>query len=815
MNSCMATVAVRLIDVPHALDKDYTYFAPENILRGSLVEVPFGRTDRPYAAVVLGECETPENVTPKCISRVLDYPVRLTEELLGLCGFVAERCLCTFGSVLKTVIPPGFNIKADEYVDAVSTDDLDAFKSISAQCEELYRFISAKGRCRVTQLPFEDVNKLLRQLGEHGLISRSFELARRINEKNEKYVRLSISAENAEMYLTGELKPPSEKAGRVIELLLQNPVVGASELSDYAACGPSVLKTLEKHGVIEFYSRRAERTSYIAGTERLPMPTLSHEQQKAFDEVSALMDSKKPKAALLYGVTGSGKTKVVLAAVKKALDSGRQAIVLVPEIGLAAQTAGIFLSHFGDNVAVIHSALSVGERLDAYRRIAEGRANIVVGTRSAVFAPCSNIGVIAVDEEQEHTYRSEMSPRYNAIEVAKYRCATHDSLLMLCSATPSVESFHRAENGFYTLIRLSERYGNAVLPEVSFSDLREDDTLAPDRMIGADLKREIAANLERGEQTILFLNRRGYNSAVICHRCGHSIECPNCSVPLSLHVTAHARILTCHYCGYTRPLDSTCPACSSAALGFVGYGTQRLEEELNELFPSAAKIRMDGDTTVVRGSHDEIYTRFKNREADILYGTQMITKGLDFPSVTLVGVILADASLYQSDFRACERTFSMLTQVIGRAGRAEKAGRAIIQTYSPSHRILELARRQDYDTFYREEILLRRAVLFPPFCDMGLIHISGQLEREVCEASGWIAERLLRLRETECPKEPMILFGPFNDPIYRLNGSFRKRLVIKFKSNTSTRRILANALEGFSSKYKKTYASADINPPMI
>lgn len=806
------TVSVRLLDTLPSVDREYSYRAPAEAGAGMLVLVPFGRADRPVCGVVTGAATDESVLLLKHIIRILDYPIVLTQELLDLCAFLSDRCMCTYGSVMKAIIPPGFNVRADEKLFAVPIGELEAFAKLSEQCEALYAFILAHAGCRTSDLPFDNAAKLLRPLLKNGFVRRTYEFKRRINERNERCVELMIPEEQAEMYLSGALKSPSAKALTVIELLLQNPSVTLDEITQFASCGKTVVDTLVKHNIARVYLRRTERTP-PREYNKLPPPVLSDEQQKAFEQISELMDAGKPECALLYGVTGSGKTKVIIAAVQKALDCGKQAIVLVPEIGLASQAVELFMSHFGSRVTVIHSGLSAGERIDAYRRIAEGAADVVIGTRSAIFAPCDNIGLIAIDEEQEHTYLSEMTPKYSAVESAKFRSMKHNSLLLLASATPSVESFYRARKGIYKLIRLRERYGNALIPEVHFADLREDTSLTPDRMIGMQLRQEIAKNLENGEQTILFLNRRGYRSAVICRSCGQTVYCPNCSVPMALHLYRGRKVLACHYCGASRPLDGKCPSCSSTALSYTGYGTQSLEEELTELFPEARKIRMDGDTTAAKGSHDEIYERFKSRQADILYGTQMITKGLDFPSVTLVGIILADASLYQTDFRACERTFSSLTQVIGRAGRADKAGRAIIQTYSPSHRTLVLAGQQDYDTFFSEDIMLRHAVLFPPFCDMALFIVSGEDENDVRDSSQSFAKRLVDMKQESCPEQAMILFGPFDDVLYRLDGKYRRRIVVKFKNSLPMRDVFRRAMQ--RKNKDTTYISADINPSVI
>ncbi len=810
---------VRILDILYPLDREYEYIIPavlrDEIKIGSLAIVPFGRSNMPKMAVVMGFSETSDRSVVKAIERLPDYPVYLDEEMLSLCEFIADRYFCSVGSALKMMIPPGLNMRAGERFYTVI--DGDHVSNISAYAEEILGYIRANEGCSFGELSehFENVGEQIAKLIKSGLISKEYELKEKINEKKMRFVELSISGDEAKEYLDGVKKAPSEKCVRVIELLSQYGSISESELLEYAGCTKSVVTTLEKHDIVKLYQKEIFRLPYDKKKKEINI-NLSDEQKAAFERISELMATNEPHAVLLYGVTGSGKTNVIISAVKETIKVGKTAIVLVPEIGLASQAVELFMAHFGERAAVIHSALSVGERIDAYRMISEGKIDVVIGTRSAIFAPLENIGLIAIDEEQEHTYKSEMSPKYSAVEVAKFRAMKHGATLVLASATPSVETFYKANKGIYELITLSKRYGDAVLPEVRFADLREDDTVNPRRFIGEELKNEIAKNLENGEQTILFLNRRGYNFVVSCQKCGYVYYCPNCSVPLTVHVHGVRRggALVCHYCGHSENMPKRCKECGSEFISSTGYGTQMLEEELSELFPEARKIRMDGDTTVAKGSHDEMYEKFRAGEADILYGTQMITKGLDFPNVTLVGIILADSFLFQNDFRAPERTFSMITQVIGRAGRSKKAGRAIVQTYAPNSEALRLAGTQDYVRFYEGDVAIRKAVLFPPFCDMALFVISGDDEKETELGAMAFFDELAKRHAVEVDKIPLKLFGPFNDTVYKLNGRYRKRIVAKFKNSQSSRRLFSELLKEFS-KNKKVLISIDINPPII
>ena len=519
---------------------------------------------------------------------------------------------------------------------------------------------------------------------------------------------------------------------------------------------------------------------------------------------------------LLHGVTGSGKTCVMLKSIDGMLERGRGVIVLLPEIALTPQSLAIFCSRYGNRVAVMHSALNAGERMDAYHRVLSGEADVVVGTRSAVFAPVKNLGLIVMDEEHEHTYKSDMNPKYHARDVARYRCAYHKAILLMCSATPSLESYKRAKEGRYTLLTLKHRHAGAELPEVRIADMRGEaggGNLSP---LGGELTAALQENVAAGNQAILFLNRRGYNHVVSCRSCGEALTCPSCSVSLTYHTkknTYDEGYLVCHFCGRRQAMPKTCPACGSEHLARAGYGTQRVEQELTELLPGAGVLRMDTDTTSTRFSYDELLGAFRRHEADVLLGTQMVTKGHDFPDVTLVGVLMADASLYLDDYRAGERTFSMLTQVIGRAGRAKKKGVAVIQTCNPDHDVLRLACKQDYETFYEREIKLRRLLVFPPFCDIALLTLSHRHEQELMMAAKALSDEVARRVVADYNDVQLVAFGPFEAPIYRADGQYRMRMVFKCVLSKRTRALFAEVLSVFQKQGNGTpLLSVDFNP---
>ncbi|MBO4798661.1 MAG: primosomal protein N', partial [Candidatus Methanomethylophilaceae archaeon] len=481
-------------------------------------------------------------------------------------------------------------------------------------------------------------------------------------------------------------------------------------------------------------------------------------------------------------------------------------ILLVPEIALTPQSVAVYCSYFGNRAAVLHSALSAGERADVWRKARSGAVDLVIGTRSAVFTPFERLGLIVIDEEQEHTYKSDQSPRYHARDVARFRCAASRALLLLASATPSFESYYKAERGAYTLLRLTERYGGASLPDVVLDDIRGEITRDGNEPLGKTLSNYLTDTIQKGEQAVFFLNRRGYHKYLSCLSCRQTVFCEHCSIPMTLHSGKGARkeetdgipaetggVLVCHYCGARRNPPAVCPSCSSPYLQAFGYGTQRVEEELAERFPSVRTLRMDLDTTQGKDAHERILQRFRNREADLLLGTQMVTKGHDFPDVTLVGVIAADALLSQDDFRASERTFALLTQVIGRAGRSDRRGVAVIQTYRPENEVFRLAAKQDYETFYRKHIGFRKEMVYPPFCDIVLFSASGKEEREVRSAADQLAERIASetAGDGRFSNIGLSMFGPFEAPVYRVREQYRMQIILKCRLNSGTRTFLA------------------------
>ncbi len=625
----------------------------------------------------------------------------------------------------------------------------------------------------------------------------------------------SATGEKSVIYVrrTGKAFSPRGEKQRALYEALTNEFQSAVELYVMTGTGTAQLKALVAQGAAERRLESVWRNPYAElKHDKERRNVLSAAQSAAFDKLSRLYDSGGAHCALLYGVTGSGKTRVMKAMIDRVNALGRGVIVLVPEISLTPQTVSLFCSFYGERVAVLHSSLSAGERYDAYRRIEAGEVDLVIGTRSAVFAPLKNLGMIIIDEEQEHTYKSDMSPKYHARDVAAFRLGRCGGLLLLASATPSVESFYKAKSGTYALVELTERYGGARLPEVYIDDMRKNALSGNISPFGNLLCEKLKETLDNKNQAILFLNRRGYNAFLSCRDCGEAVLCPHCSVSLTRHKHGRVDTLLCHYCGYRTAAPQKCPSCGGGHLAFMGYGTQKAEEEFAARFKGSI-MRMDADTTTKKSSYDEMLAKFRAHGADVLLGTQMVAKGHDFPDVTLVGVLNADSTLYMDDFRAGERTFSMLTQVIGRAGRAEKRGAAVIQTMNPKNEVIRLAAAQDYRAFYERDIRLRQAFTFPPFCDIAVLSVTSQSEADCSKCALEIFEFLKKKTVAEYKDVPIISFGPFEATVYKLDERYRMRIVLKCRRSKQLLHLLSEVLCTFgTAKYKSVVCGVDINP---
>lgn len=835
---------VHILDMPYKADRAYEYFLPvtlrQNVRAGSFVTVPFGNGNRRQTGIVTGlfdgeerernqeiaaaEKKTNKSGKSKDISRkpvlsVFPESCSLDSEMLEVCRFMRDMTLCTMGDAVRAVIPPTLLSYAELFYTASDkgTGSLAATED-AVDLLGVYGYIKDHGGAFLGNLRMrfgERVLAVLERLEAKKFISSSTEI--RGAAKTKRYVRLALDDEMLSDLRGGSLKLRSPKQIRFLEILDNGG--GYMPLSDILekddGLSRSQLDSLEKGGYVVSENVEVRRNPCInvnVGTP--PKYELSVEQSEALSKLTELYEDADARAALLLGVTGSGKTAVMIKTIDRVVSDGKGVIVLLPEIALTPQMMGIFCSYYGDRVAVMHSGLSAGERLDTYNYIKEGKADIVVGTRSAIFAPVKDLGMIIIDEEQEHTYKSDVSPKYHARDIARFRCAKSRALMLLMSATPSIDSYAKAVEGKYTLITLTQRYGGAVLPSVTVADMRRETQSGNVTPFGKELVNALCETYAAGEQSVLFINRRGYHNFMSCKSCGEALLCPSCSVSLTYHKNSFGDgYLCCHWCGHREPVPKKCPSCGSEHLSFTGYGTQHIEEDLQKLIPGVRILRMDTDTTGTKQAYDDILGRFRRHEADILLGTQMVTKGHDFADVTLVGVLLADMSLYVDDYRAAERTFSMLTQVIGRAGRAKKPGRAVIQTNNPDNDIIKLAREQDYLTFARNELRVRRSLVFPPYCDIVLFTVSGSDEAAVQKQIAEVRERLSELTADKYNDVKTVVFGPFEAPVYRVDKKYRMRVVVKCRLNKRARACFSELLVKCGGGGAKAPSlSVDFNP---
>ncbi len=627
-----------------------------------------------------------------------------------------------------------------------------------------------------------------------------------IKSKSEKMVRLLIDDDDV-------LASVTKKQRIVCDLLLDVGCAGADEICEFCCVGKTVLNNLQKQGITEFYEHEVYRKPYKESDFQKVNNEieLSDQQNSAYQRFKKML-SNDGGTGLLYGITGSGKTQVYLKLIDDALKMNKDVIVMVPEIALTPQALNIFHSRYGDKIAVFHSGLSLGERNDEYKRADRGEAKIVIGTRSAVFAPLHNIGLIIMDEEQEHTYKSERTPRYHARDVSKFRAKYNKALFLMTSATPSIESYSYAKSGKYVLCEINERYGEAQLPEVVTVDMKNEMKYGNKSPISKHLAELIRNCIDSSQQAILLINRRGYNTFIACNECGHILTCPNCSISLTYH--SYNNKLVCHYCGYSKHLDNRCPECNSESVRYSGYGTQRIEDELSNLFPDARILRMDADTTKAKFSHRRLLDSFANGEYDILIGTQMVAKGLDFDNVTLVGVVNADNSLYDESYYASERSFDLITQVVGRSGRRDNSGKAVIQTINPYNETIEFAANQDYKGFYNSEIQMRRLMVYPPYCDIYSIGFSGQNENSVALCAKQFFDFLVELNSNKYKDVKLVVLGPTQAKISKINNNYRYRIAIKCKNSLNIRNMITEILKRIAKikKYKGVSITVDLNP---
>ena len=799
-----------------AIDKPYDYRIPEGmtLVPGLRVRVPFGRANKPTEGVVLALAEGSEEKLKPVAETLDDAPV-LSERELHLAAFLRERYFCTFYDAIKAILPAGVWFREKSRYAVVPGTDwrhaaarrLDAL-AVMQTLESLGG--SAELETLRKQFSPDALDDVLRYLLKKKLVSCDTNHARRVRDKTERIVGLGVSAEEALAYAKTKRRSAAMQCA-VLEMLAALGECAAKELCYFTGATNATLNRLEQLGYLVSREQEELRCK-IAAPDRPAAPiVLNEEQQAAFDGLSAQYAQGKPGVALLYGVTGSGKTSVYLRLISRCLTDGRSAVVLVPEIALTPQLLSLFAAHFGERVAVLHSSLSIVERYDAWKRIRSGDARVILGTRSAVFAPAQSLGLLIVDEEQEHTYKSENSPRYHAREVAIYRGVQEGALVVLGSATPSVETMYRAKKDIYRLYTMHRRYNRQALPSVELADMKQELKSGNPTAISEPLLLALRENVKNGQQSILFLNRRGTSRMIACVDCGYVPVCPACSVNLTYH-HANNRLM-CHYCGRSEPLPVRCPVCGGH-LKQIGFGTQKVQEQLEALLPGVRVLRMDADTVSATNTHEKLLREFQEQQIPILLGTQMVTKGLNFENVTLVGVLDADMSLYVGSYKATETTFSMITQVVGRAGRGALGGRALIQTMTPRNQVLELAAQQNYDAFFENELPLRRARGCPPYRDLLTVTFHGLDEQEVWRGAQDFRRMLqAQLASPFYKTEQVGLLGPAPAAVARVNYRYRCRLTLSCVNTRTLRRLVAYCMQELAKnrKYRAVGVFADVN----
>ncbi len=729
------------------LNKTFDYNIPADIAGiikvGDRINVPFGNSKKLEEGFVIGFKEKSEYKVKDIVS--IQEGFNLKQEQIELAKWMARRYFCNLSDCIKMMLPPGTTSKIVD---------------------------------------------------------------NRVREKNLNFVYLKKESEEID-FLIETKKLKSEKQIRTLQFLQENDGVLISDLELFADVSRAIINTLEKNGYIEIVEKQVSRNPFInKNIKKDKELKLTNEQEVVYNSISNCIEQAIYKEFLIYGITGSGKTEIYLQLIRKTLEKNKSAIILVPEISLTPQMVDRFIARFGqDIIAVLHSKLSIGERYDQWQKIKKDEAKIIIGARSAIFAPVKNLGLIIIDEEHDDSYKSEMPPRYNAKEISKYIAFKNKIPLILGSATPDINTFYKAQNGEVEFLKLTKRANDSKLPSVEIVDLREELINGNKTMISRKLYDEISNNLENKKQTILFLNRRGFSTFVMCRNCGYSVKCKNCNITLTYHRKENK--LKCHYCGYEQENVLVCPECGSNKIKYFGAGTQKLEEQINKMFPKASTIRMDIDTVTKKNSHEEILNKFKNDNIDILIGTQMVVKGHHFPNVTLVGVIAADSSLNMENYRANEKTFQILTQVAGRAGRENLPGKVIIQTYNPDSFSIECSKKQDYDMFYNTEIKLRKQLNYPPFCDIILFGISDTEEKIVQEVSNKIYNILLhKLKNIN----NINLYKPRPAPIDKIKNRYRYRVILKGSLNNDSIELINDTLEEIYKINTKARIIVDINP---
>ena len=816
MRGVFMVAKVAISRAAYSFDCEYSYMIPEGlrekIAPGMRVLVPFGKGNRKsigFVTRVYEETDFDEKLKP--IISLIDDQSLVTDEMMKIIMWLKENTFCTYYDAFKSVVPAGFSYNFSQQY-TLANKSIDESQLTEQEQNMVAMLKQAENQREINSLLDALGNpkrkKLIESLVDKGVLEEVDLLKRKTGDETVKMIRLSDEYVNGEM----EIKL-TVKQGLVVKLLEESGCASVKEACYMTNCTSAIIKRLAEKNVITEFRQEVMRNAIGEINEKINIDdiVLNEEQHKAFSGIMSLVEREKPAGALLYGVTGSGKTSVFYHLINRVLEMGKTALMLVPEISLTPQMVNKFKSLFGENIAVLHSSLSLGQRMDEFKRIKNGEARIVIGTRSAVFAPLSDIGIIIMDEEGEHTYKSETSPRYHARDVAIQRCGHNNCVLVMASATPSLESFYFAKNGRFHLFELKKRFSKSQLPQVEIIDMQTEAEAGNNGLFSRQLVDGINENLKKKEQTILLLNRRGFNTYVSCLECKQPVVCHNCNIPLTYHKKNDK--LMCHYCGFVADNTGKCPECGSDHLHTSGVGTQRVEAELERLFPDAKVLRMDADTTFSKYSYEEKFRDFELGKYDIMLGTQMIAKGLDFPNVTLVGVLSLDKALFTGDFRSYERTFSLITQVAGRSGRGDKQGCAYIQTFVPDHYVINLAAEQNFDEFYNQEIALRHALTYPPYCDICVVSFASELESRAITASDWFVRAMKEYIKKNKISIPLRALGPAPCTLERINKKYRYRLILKCKNSREFRHMMRDLLMEFykNREFGMVKITADIN----
>lgn len=798
----------------HSLGREFDYSVPPELeakaVVGMRVLVPFGVRNSAEEGIITQFADKSCFEKIKAIKSFVGDSPACTEKQIEFCKWMQKKYLCSFSQVYKLVRPPKASVKISIWVSLSEKIDGEFTENQQKIIDTLKKLEGTAELSELTELLGGRVKKDIYALNDAGILEIGENIKEMMSAKFIRKAHLELGIEDAYEIADELFARRAKTQANMLLMLADSGDVSTADLVLAVSGNYNSLNSLVEKGFVSIYNERIIRQAYNEEKYKATNKYIPTEEQKPIIEyLNNLIDKGRHEKILLRGVTGSGKTEVFLQAIEHCISLNKQAIMLVPEISLTPQMVERFVGRFGNKVAVIHSGLSQGERFDQWSRIQNAEVSVVVGARSAIFAPFENIGIIILDEEHENSYKSETAPRYHAGDIAIKRGIDSGAPVLFASATPEVSRYYKALNGEYTLFEMHKRYNENPMPKARIVDMRAElFDLHNHSPISIRLQEEIRLNLEKGEKTVLFLNRRGYNTFVSCRECGKVIECENCSIAMTYHKKTDK--LVCHYCGETIDNVTECPECSSKYVRFFGTGTQRIEDELSKLFPEAKILRMDYDTTSGKGGHESVLNKFKEGDADILLGTQMVTKGLDFPEVTLVGVLAADTALNVDDFRAGEKCFSLITQVCGRAGRGDIEGRAVIQTYQPQNRTINFAKEQNYIAFYENEIIYRKRMEYPPFCDIVYILVMGETEEDAETEILNIGEIL---KEEEAKGNNIIkIIGPSPAPIHKIKNKYRHRIILKVKDSDKLASVLSGIKEAHEKSRLKNLLTIDINP---